>query len=79
LAKKIIDNCVKIAKKEGIQQRQSYKRVSKQHLRDAYFGHHPKRKKTATRAQKKLRTIGKKLVRELERKLPEKDLKPEPQ
>lgn len=69
LAKKIIDNCVKIAKKEGIQQ----------HLRDAYFGHHPKRKKTATRAQKKLRTIGKKLVRELERKLPEKDLKPEPQ
>lgn len=70
LAKKIIDNCVKIAEKEGVEQRQSYKRVSKQHLRDAYFGHHPKRKRKATMARKKLRTIGKRLVRELERKLP---------
>jgi transposase, IS5 family len=31
LAKKVIDNCAKIAKKEGIKQRQSYKRVAKQH------------------------------------------------
>ena len=30
LAKKVIDNCVKIAEKEGVVQRQSYKRVSKQ-------------------------------------------------
>lgn len=30
LAKKVIDNCAKIAEKEGITQRQSYKRVSKQ-------------------------------------------------
>ena len=28
LAKKVIDNCIKIAKKEGIKQRQTYKRVS---------------------------------------------------
>lgn len=71
LAKKVIDNCAKIAQKEGVVQRQTYKRVAKQHLRDAYFGHHPKRKKKATMARKKLRTIGNRVVRELERKLPE--------
>lgn len=70
LAKKVIDNCAKIAEREGIKQRQTYKRVSKQHLRDAYFGHHPKRKKKAVMARKKLRTIGRRVVRELERKLP---------
>jgi IS5 family transposase len=59
LAKKVIDNCVKIAKKENVIQRQAYKRVSKELLRDAYFGHHPKRKKKATMARKKLRTIEK--------------------
>jgi transposase, IS5 family len=75
LAKKVIDNCTKIAKREGITQRQTYKRVAKQHLRDAYFGHHPKRKKKATMARKKLRTIGKRVVRELERKLPQETLK----
>lgn len=71
LAKKVIDNCAKIAHKEGIEQRQTYKRISKQHLRDAYFGHHPKRKKKAVMARKKLRTIGLRVVRELERKLPQ--------
>ena len=71
LAKKVIDNCTKIAEREDIKQRQTYKRVAKQHLRDAYFGHHPKRKKKAVMARKKLRTIGKRVVRELERKLPE--------
>ena len=67
----MIDNCNKIADREGIKQRQTYKRVSKQHLRDAYFGHHPKGEKKAVMARKKLRTIGKRVVRELERKLPE--------
>ena len=75
LAKKVIDNCGKIAEKEGVIQRQSYKRVSKQLLRSAYFGHHPKRQKNARMARKKLRTIGKRVLRELERKLPENVLK----
>lgn len=75
LAKKVIDNCVKIAEKEGVIQRQSYKRVSKQLLRDAYFGHHPRRQKKAKMARKKLRTIGKRVLRELERKLPSTILK----
>jgi IS5 family transposase len=75
LAKKVIDNCGKIAEKECVIQRQSYKRVSKQLLRSAYFGHHPKRQKNARMARKKLRTIGKRVLRELERKLPESVLK----
>jgi len=75
LAKKVIDNCIKIAEIEGVKQRQTYKRVAKQHLRDAYFGHHPKRKKKAIMARKKLRTIGNRVVRELERKLSETALK----
>ncbi len=75
LAKKVIDNCSKIAKKEGVVQRQSYKRVSKQLLRESYFGHHPKRRKNAKMARKKLRTLGKRVLRELERKLPENVLK----
>lgn len=69
LAKKVIDNCTKIAKKEGINQRQSYQRTSKKLLLQAYFGHHPKRKKNAVSARKKLRTIGKRVVRELELKM----------
>ena len=40
-----------------------------------YFGHHPKRKKKAVTAGNKLRTIGKRVVRELGRKLSEAVLK----
>ncbi|WP_326983190.1 hypothetical protein VUJ46_01180 [Chryseobacterium sp. MYb264] len=62
LAKKVIDNCRKIAEKESVVQRQSYRRVSKQLLRDAFFfGHHPRRQKKAKMARKKLRTIGKRV------------------
>lgn len=38
LSKKIIDRCNKIAKREGIQQRQTYTKVSKQLVRDTYNG-----------------------------------------
>ena len=71
LRKKVIDKCNKIAKKEKIVQRQTYKRVSKKLLRDSYFGHHPKRRKSAESARRKLKTIGGRLIRELERNLPE--------
>lgn len=70
LQKKIIDKCVKIAKKEGIELRRSYKRTSKQLVRDTYNGTHPKRRKKANAAKRKLKTIAGRLVRELERKLP---------
>lgn len=71
LHKKIIDKCVKYAKKSGITIRRSYKRTSKQLVRDAYNGNHPKRRKKSNSAKRKLKTIAGRLVRELERKLPE--------
>jgi IS5 family transposase len=69
LAKRIIDRCNKIAENEGIQQRQSYKRVSKQLLRDTYNPSHPKRRIKARKAQQKLRTLAGRQLRELERNL----------
>jgi len=71
LHKKIIDKCVKMAKRQAIVLRRSYKRTSKQLVRDTYNGTHPKRKKRADDAKRKLKTIAGRLVRELERKLPE--------
>ena len=70
LAKKVIDNCNAIARDEGIKQRQSYKRVSKQLVRNCYNSQHPKRAKKARASQKKLRTLAGRQLRELERKLP---------
>lgn len=69
LAKRIIDRCNTIAENEGIQQRQSYKRVSKQLLRDTYNPTHPKRRIKARKAQQKLRTLAGRQLRELERNL----------
>ena len=70
LQKKIIDNCIKITKQEGIILRRSYKRTAKQLVRDTYNGGHPKRRKKANAAKRKLKTIAGRLIRELERKLP---------
>lgn len=69
LAKRIIDRCNTIAENEGIQQRQSYKRVSKQLLRDTYNPSHPKRRIKARKAQQKLRTLAGRQLRELERNM----------
>lgn len=69
LHKKIIDKCVAKAKKEGVVLRRSYKRTSKQLLRDTYNRTHPKRHKKAQASRRKLKTIAGRLVRELERKL----------
>mgnify|MGYP001796942806 CR=1 FL=1 len=74
LAKKIIDACNAVAKKEDIEQRQTYKRVSKQALRDTHNSSHPKRRKKARKAQKKLKVIAGRLIRELHRKLSEEQL-----
>jgi transposase, IS5 family len=71
LAKKIIDTSCQIAQVENIVQRQSYKRTSKQLLRDTFNSSHPKRKKKAQKAQKKLRTIAGRVLRELQNKLSE--------
>ena len=71
----MIDKCNEIAKKENLTQRQTYTRTSKQLLRDTHFAKHPKRKKKALRAQKKLRTLAGRQIRELHRKLSAERLK----
>ena len=71
LAKKIIDKCNEIADKEDVVQRQSYVRTSKQLVRETHNRKHPKRRKKAKKADRKLKTIAGRLLRELERKLPD--------
>lgn len=71
LSKKIIEKCTKIADKENIQLRQSYKRTVKKLMLDQRFAHHPKRYKQARAAQKKIKTIAGRLIRDINRKLPE--------
>ena len=70
LHRKIIKKCVGIADKEGIELRQSYIRTLKKLLLDQRFRNHPKNYKKAHKADRKVKTIAGRLVRELERKLP---------
>ncbi|MCK4677936.1 MAG: IS5 family transposase [Bacteroidales bacterium] len=72
---KVIKLCNKLAKDEKINQRQSYKQTIKKLLLKQRFAHHPKRKKEARAALRKLRTIAGRLVRELQRTLGEEALK----
>jgi len=69
LHKRIIENCRKIAEKENIKLRQSYKKIVKQLMIDQRFREHPKRRKAANAAARKLKTIAGRLVREVERGL----------
>jgi IS5 family transposase len=66
---KIIDTCNRIAQREDLPIRQSYKRVSKPLVRDSYNSKHPKRKKQAEKSRRRLHTIAGRMVRELERNL----------
>jgi len=75
LNKKIIDQCTKISKKEGIEVRQSYKRTVKRLIMDQRFRNHPKNRKRSLRAERKLKTIAGRLVRELRRLLSKDQLK----
>ncbi len=70
LHRKIIKKCIAIAAKESIEIRQSYTRTLKRLLMDQRFRNHPKNKGRARKADKKVKTIAGRLVRELERKLP---------
>jgi len=75
LYKKIIDKCNKISRKEGIVIRQSYKRTVKKLLMKQRFRNHPKNKKKAINAERKLKTIAGRLVRELYRKMSREQIK----
>ena len=74
LQKKIIEKCRAIAAKEGIRLRQSYKRTLKQLMIDQRFRGHPRRKKKANAAARKIRTLAGRIVRDIERKLTEEQL-----
>jgi IS5 family transposase len=67
LCKKIIEQCNKISKKEGIKVRQSYRRTLKKLMMEQRFRNHPKNKRRAIKASKKMKTIAGRLVRELQR------------
>lgn len=67
--KKIIDKCNTMTKTEDIQLRQTYKRTVKQLMIDQRFRNHPKHKKKARAAARKIKTIAGRLVRDLERKM----------
>ena len=69
LYRKIIEQCNEIADKNNVQLRQSYTRTVKKLMLQQRFGHHPKRKKEAERARRKLKTIAGRQVRDLERNL----------
>lgn len=70
LHKKIIDKCKGIAEKENLELRQAYTRTIKKLSLDQRFRNHPKNYGKAKKADRKIKTIAGRLVRELERKLP---------
>lgn len=69
LAKKIIKKCQKISSELGLPVRQTYTRTLKGLYRDQRFRNHPKNRKKALKADRKLNTIAGRLVRELERNM----------
>lgn len=69
LHRKIIKKCIAIADRQGIELRQTYTRTLKRLLMDQRFRNHPKNKTKAKKADKKIKTIAGRLVRELDRKL----------
>ncbi|HEY9167879.1 MAG TPA: IS5 family transposase, partial [Lutibacter sp.] len=69
LHKKIIKKCLAIAKKEQLSVRQTYTRTLKKLGVDQRFRNHPRNKSKAKKADKKVRTIAGRLVRELDRNL----------
>lgn len=73
LHKKIIESCRKIAKEEGIILRQSYTRVLGRLMIDQRHRDHPRRRKKAMAAARKIKTIAGRLLRDVERGLDDKD------
>lgn len=69
LHKKIVKKVLDIVNVHKFPLRQSYKFVLKHIYRDQRFRNHPKNKKKALKADKRLRTIAGRLVRELRRNL----------
>jgi IS5 family transposase len=71
LHKKIVGKVLKLVKELNLPVRQSYTFVLKRIYRDQRFRNHPKNRKKALKADKRLHTITGRLVRELKRNLGE--------
>lgn len=69
LLKKVIEKIKKIVAAEGLPMRRSYKRKLKAVYRDQRFRNHPKNHRKAKKADRELRTIAGRLLRELQRNL----------
>jgi IS5 family transposase len=69
LYKRIAEHCVSIAEQENVKLRQTYRRTMKQLMLAQRFRNHPKNYKKAVKAQRRLKTIAGRLMRDLERKL----------
>ncbi|MGL5257673.1 MAG: IS5 family transposase [Proteocatella sp.] len=69
LLKKIVHHCKQLSDKYGFTMRQSYTRVLKLIFLDQRFRNNPRNHKKAIKADRKLKTIAGRLVRELERNL----------
>jgi len=67
LHKRVIERVNKIAQQEGIVLRQTYTRTLKQLLIDQRFHSHPKRRKKARAALRKIKTIAGRQVRDIQR------------
>ena len=74
LARKIVKRCWKIAEENDLTLRQTYTRTLKKLSYDQRFRNHPKNKGKAKKADKKVKTIAGRLVRDVERKLDDKAL-----
>jgi len=70
LHKKIIRQCQQIAADEQLPVRQTYTRTLKKLALDQRFRNHPRNKAKARKADRRIKTIAGRLVRELERNLP---------
>lgn len=71
LQKRIIEKVVKIANKEGIQLRQTYTRTLPQLMIEQRQRNHPKRRKKANAAARKIKTIAGRVLRDIQRKMTE--------
>lgn len=67
----VIEQCWKIARDNNIKLHQSFKFLAKEKRLKLRFAHHPKKKKEARHALKKLRSFGKKLIEQLKKQLNE--------
>jgi len=71
LAHKIIRRCWKLADRHGVKLRRRYRKAVRHGVMAQRWRRDPKRRKAAHRALRKMKVMAGRLIRELERKLPE--------